>query len=72
LLFDRNTALVTIPPLVGGIVSSLIMSQGASNAGLVDLSVLAILIYVMQGFAGYPSPPSCCNAKENVAQALPQ
>lgn len=53
-LFDRNTALVTIPPLVGGIVSSLIMSQGASNAGLVDLSVFAILIYVMQGFAGYP------------------
>lgn len=39
-LFDRNTALVTIPPLVGGIVSSLIMSQGASSAGLVDLSVL--------------------------------
>ena len=54
MLFDRNTALVTIPPLVGGIVSSLIMSQGASNAGLVDLSVFAILIYVMQGFVGYP------------------
>ncbi|SQI96817.1 Uncharacterised protein [Klebsiella oxytoca] len=54
MLFDLNTALVTIPPLVGGIVSSLIMSQGASNAGLVDLSVFAILIYVMQGFAGYP------------------
>ena len=53
MLFDLNTALVTIPPLVGGIVSSLIMSQGASNAGLVDLSVFAILIYVMQGFAGY-------------------
>lgn len=53
-LFDRNTALVTIPPLVGGIVSALIMSQGASNVGLVDLSVFAILIYVMQGFAGYP------------------
>ncbi|XXD08626.1 hypothetical protein ACMYSN_21420 [Klebsiella sp. R445] len=54
MLFDHNTALVTIPPLVGGVVSSLIMSQGASNAGLVDLSVLAILMYVMQGFAGYP------------------
>lgn len=53
-LFDRNTALVTIPPLVGGIVSALIMSQGASDVGLVDLSVFAILIYVMQGFAGYP------------------
>lgn len=53
-MFDKNTALVTIPPLVGGIVSALIMSQGAGNAGLVDLSVFAILIYVMQGFAGYP------------------
>ncbi|MFC0226660.1 hypothetical protein [Serratia aquatilis] len=54
LLFDMNTAIVTIPPLVGGIVSALIMSKGAASAGLVDLSVFAILIYVMQGFAGYP------------------
>ncbi|WP_034948029.1 hypothetical protein [Erwinia oleae] len=54
LFFDTNTAIVTIPPLVGGIVSALIMSKGAASAGLVDLSVFAILIYVMQGFAGYP------------------
>lgn len=54
LLFDMNTAIVTIPPLVGGIVSALIMSKGAASAGLVELSVFAILIYVMQGFAGYP------------------
>lgn len=54
LLFDFNTAIVTIPPLVGGIVSAIIMSKGAASAGLVDLSVFAILIYVMQGFAGYP------------------
>lgn len=53
-LFDMNTVLVAVPPLVGGIVSSLIMSKGAAEAGLVDLSVFAILIYVMQGFAGYP------------------
>ncbi|HEF8773613.1 TPA: hypothetical protein RG734_002638 [Providencia stuartii] len=53
-LFDLNTVLVAIPPLVGGIVSSLIMSKGAADAGLIDLSVFAILIYVMQGFAGYP------------------
>ena len=53
-VFAVSMMLVTIPPLVGGIVSSLITSQGASNAGLVDLSVFAILIYVMQGFAGYP------------------
>ncbi|AKJ41205.1 hypothetical protein [Pragia fontium] len=54
ILFDLNTAIVTIPPLVGGIVSAIIMSKGAADAGLVDLSVFAILIYVMQGFAGYP------------------
>ncbi len=54
IMFDLNTAIVTIPPLVGGIVSSIIMSKGAADAGLVDLSVFAILIYVMQGFAGYP------------------
>ncbi|HEY3983862.1 hypothetical protein [Cedecea sp.] len=53
-LFDTNTAIVTTPPLVGGIVSAVIMSKGAAEAGLVDLSVFAILIYVMQGFAGYP------------------
>jgi hypothetical protein len=54
ILFDENTAIITIPPLVGGIVSAIIMSKGAADAGLVDLSVFAILIYVMQGFAGYP------------------
>ncbi|WVD61824.1 hypothetical protein RHO11_01480 [Orbus mooreae] len=54
LFFDRNTVIVAIPPLVGGIVSAIIMSGGAKAAGLVDLSVFAIVIYVMQGFVGYP------------------
>lgn len=54
LIFDVNTVIVAIPPLVGGIVSALIMSEGAAEAGLISLSVFAIVIYVMQGFAGYP------------------
>lgn len=54
LIFDFKTMVVAIPPLVGGLVSSLIMSEGAANAGLDDLAVFAIVIYVMQGFAGYP------------------
>ncbi|MHC0038244.1 hypothetical protein [Pseudoneobacillus sp. C159] len=54
LLFGFNTVVVAIPPLVGGVVSALIMSEGAKEAGLVSLSVFAIVIYVMQGFAGYP------------------
>lgn len=54
LIYDAQTIIVAIPPLVGGIVSSLIMSEGAADAGLTQLSVFAIVIYVMQGFAGYP------------------
>ncbi|MFJ5622990.1 hypothetical protein ACIQD3_09690 [Peribacillus loiseleuriae] len=54
LIFDFKTVVVAIPPLVGGIVSALIMSEGAKEAGLASLSVFAIVIYVMQGFAGYP------------------
>jgi hypothetical protein len=54
LLFGYQTMVVAIPPLVGGVVSALIMSEGAKEAGLVSLSVFAIVIYVMQGFAGYP------------------
>lgn len=53
-LFDFQTVVVAIPPLVGGVVSALIMSEGASEAGLASLSVFAIVIYVVQGFAGYP------------------
>lgn len=53
-IFDFNTVVVAIPPLVGGIVSALIMSEGAQAAGLTALSVFAIVIYVVQGFAGYP------------------
>ncbi|MBP1971369.1 hypothetical protein J2Z83_003508 [Virgibacillus natechei] len=54
LLFGIETVIVAIPPLVGGLVSALIMSEGAADAGLVSLSVFAIVVYVMQGFAGYP------------------
>lgn len=53
-LFGFETVVVAIPPLVGGIVSALIMSDGATAAGLTTLSVFAIVIYVVQGFAGYP------------------
>lgn len=54
LFLDYQTVIVATPPLTGGVVSSMIMSQAASEAGLESLAVLAILIYVMQGFVGYP------------------
>lgn len=54
LLFGRETAIIAAPPLTGGLVASLMMSAKATELGLTDLSVLAILVYVAQGFAGYP------------------
>lgn len=54
LVLDFQTVVVATPPLVGGVVASLIMSQAATAEGLTSLAVLAILIYVMQGFVGYP------------------
>lgn len=52
--FGREAMIVGVPPLVGGVVSSLIMSEEAEVAGLTSLSVFAIVIYVVQGFVGYP------------------
>ncbi|GAA5417073.1 hypothetical protein Pryu01_02134 [Paraliobacillus ryukyuensis] len=54
LLFGFKTMVVATPPLVGGLVSSLLMSDAANAAGLSSLAVLGIVIYVIQGFAGYP------------------
>ncbi|EOL40044.1 hypothetical protein WME_00240 [Enterococcus faecalis EnGen0362] len=64
-VFDLKTVLVAIPPLVGGLVSSLVMSEAAQSAGLASLSVLAILIYVIQGFAGYPLTSIVLKKKES-------
>ncbi len=65
LIFDFKTVIVAIPPLVGGIVSALIMSEGAAEAGLATLSVFAIVIYAMQGFAGYPLTSFALNKEGN-------
>ena len=58
-LFGWETVVVGTPPLTGGVVASLIMSQAASAKGLESLSVLAISMYVMQGFVGYPITAFC-------------
>lgn len=53
LFFDKNLITAAIPPLIGGVVSSIIMHDAALALGLEDVAVFALLIYVMQGFAGY-------------------
>lgn len=54
LFLDREFLIISAPPLTGGLVASIIMSETALAKGLESLSVLAILLYVMQGFVGYP------------------
>jgi hypothetical protein len=53
-ILDLKTVIVAIPPLVGGVVSAMLMSDAANLLGLKSLGVLAVLIYIVQGFAGYP------------------
>jgi hypothetical protein len=54
LLFGWDAVVIATPPLTGGVVASIMMADIANAKGLSDLAVLAVLMYVMQGFAGYP------------------
>lgn len=54
ILFGWKTVVAATPPLTGGIVAALVMSEAATAKGLETLAVLAIIMYVMQGFVGYP------------------
>lgn len=53
-LFPWEMLVAATPPLTGGVVASIIMSEAANAKGLPSLAVLAVGMYVMQGFVGYP------------------
>lgn len=53
-LMDKAFVIAGLPPLTGGIVAALLMQQAASEAGLHAAAVLAIAMYAVQGFVGYP------------------
>jgi len=54
LIFGKNTALVAIPPLTGGGLATMIMSDAADGLGMADLAMMSTIIYIMQGFVGFP------------------
>ncbi len=58
-LFGWQTVVAGTPPLTGGVVASLLMSQAATDKGLVSLAVLATCMYITQGFVGYPISAFC-------------
>lgn len=54
-----QAAVVSTPTLAGGIIAALIMQEGALAKGLTDMATLAILVFVTQGFFGYPITAIC-------------
>lgn len=58
-LVGWDSVVIGTPPLAGGIVAAIMMTEAAANKGLVSLSVLATVIYVVQGFVGYPLTAWC-------------
>ncbi|MGL5933153.1 MAG: hypothetical protein ACRCY7_09695 [Cetobacterium sp.] len=54
MFFEWEMLVIATPPLTGGVVASIIMSEAATTKGLPELAVLAVVMYVMQGFVGYP------------------
>lgn len=54
LVLGAETVIVGAPPLTGGVVAAIVMQEAATAKGLTELAVLAILVFVAQGFVGYP------------------
>ncbi|MGB9879636.1 MAG: hypothetical protein ACPLRM_02625 [Anaerolineae bacterium] len=59
MVFGKTIALVAAPPIAGGVVASLIMTEAAKAKGAADMAVLATLLLVVQGFFGYPIASAC-------------
>lgn len=53
-LVGREFVIAGLPPLAGGIVAATMMNTAALEKGLVSAAVLAIAMYAIQGFVGYP------------------
>ncbi len=55
LLFGKETALIATPPLTGGGMAAMIMQDGAIAIDRADLGTMAMIIFIMQGFVGFPA-----------------
>jgi hypothetical protein len=55
LLFGWRSAIVAIPPLAGGGMANIIMSQAANDAGFPELAMMSTIIFTVQGFLGFPA-----------------
>lgn len=58
-LVGRPYVIAGLPPLTGGIVAATMMNAAAIEKGLTEAGVLAIAMYAIQGFVGYPLTAIC-------------
>lgn len=84
LIIGWQPVVIGTPPLAGGLVAAIMMTEVAAQKGLTDFSVLATVIYVVQGFVGYPLTALCLksegkrlldifhNDKEQLAKLTPE
>ncbi len=54
LFFDWHTVIAAIPPLTGGVVSAVLMTDGLKAAGLTTLVALPVSMFIMHSMIGYP------------------
>lgn len=58
-IIGRDFVVAGLPPLTGGIVAATMMQSAALEKGLEAAALFAIVMYCMQGFAGYPLTAIC-------------
>lgn len=54
LLFNWKTVIAAVPPLTGGIVAALLMTNGLKAAGITTLVALPVSMFIMHSMIGYP------------------
>jgi len=62
-LMGWDAVVVGTPPLAGGIVAAIMMSEAADARAMPHLAVLATVVYIMQGFVGYPLTAWCLKSE---------
>lgn len=53
-IFNWHTVVAAIPPLTGGLVSALLMSNGLKAQGIQYLVALPVSMFVFHSLVGYP------------------
>ena len=58
-IIEPNIALAMTPPLTGGVMAMMLMSDAANALGRTDVATVAVLACVLQGFMGMPGASFC-------------